>query len=102
MHLNEYMHGALGYRLETADEAYAMFGLVGEVGEICSKIAKGIRDQKDIDPEDMKKELGDVLWFVAALGKDFGYTLEDIAQANLDKLSGRKDRGTIQGSGDNR
>jgi NTP pyrophosphatase (non-canonical NTP hydrolase) len=52
--------------------------------------------------QNVKKELGDILWNVAAVALDHGYTLEDIAAGNIVKLSGRKDNNTIQGSGDNR
>lgn len=48
------------------------------------------------------KELGDILWMVAAVAEDFGYNLESIGQGNIDKLQSRSDRGKLQGSGDNR
>jgi NTP pyrophosphatase (non-canonical NTP hydrolase) len=47
-------------------------------------------------------ELGDVLWYCAALAGDLGFTLGEVAEANISKLQSRKDRGTLQGSGDNR
>jgi len=103
MHINDYQHEALGYRLESADEAYALFGLVGEVGELYGYIAKVIRDgEKDDHQEYVKKELGDILWFLAAIAYDHGLQLDDIALANLHKLRSRAERGVIQGSGDNR
>ncbi len=103
MHLNEYQHEAMSFRLETADEAYAIFGLVGEVGELYSFIAKSIRDGEHPDHLGMvKKELGDILWFIAAIAKDHGFQLQEIAQSNVDKLRSRSERGVIQGSGDER
>lgn len=103
MELNQYQASAMGLRLESADDLYAKFGLVGEVGEIFSLLAKARRDGKKFDHDLMiKKELGDVLWFIAAVAADHGYTLEDIAQCNLDKLYKRRDNNTLQGSGDNR
>jgi NTP pyrophosphatase (non-canonical NTP hydrolase) len=50
----------------------------------------------------MKKELGDVLWYLTALAEDFALTLEDIAYTNVNKLESRAQRGVISGSGDNR
>lgn len=101
--LNDYQAEAMSFRLESADEAYAMFGLSSEVGELHSLVAKGIRDGKQVDYEfNVKKELGDILWMVAAIAMDNGYTLEDIAASNIYKLSSRKNNGTLQGSGDER
>jgi NTP pyrophosphatase (non-canonical NTP hydrolase) len=50
----------------------------------------------------LQKELGDVLWFVAGIAYSAGWTLEDIAKMNIDKLEDRRQRNVIQGSGDNR
>ena len=47
-------------------------------------------------------ELGDVLWYCATLANDLGYTLEEVCQANYDKLKSRQQRGMIHGNGDNR
>jgi NTP pyrophosphatase (non-canonical NTP hydrolase) len=50
----------------------------------------------------MKKELGDVLWYISALARDLDIDLDTIAQMNLQKLKDRQERNQIQGSGDNR
>jgi len=50
----------------------------------------------------ISKEIGDTLWYVARLADELGYSLGDIAQANLDKLNSRANRGVIGGSGDDR
>lgn len=98
---------------------YPALGLGGETGETLEKIKKMIRDGDfepeyftcvniDEDPilskqrEEIKKELGDILWYLANLATDFGLNLSDIAKANLEKLLDRKARGVIKGSGDNR
>jgi len=84
---------------------YCTLGLVGEAGEIANKIKKVIRDNKPIDEafkEDMKAELGDVLWYVARLSDEFGIKLDDVASYNMSKLLDRLKRNVIQGSGDNR
>lgn len=100
-----YQDEALTTRTEFADEAYALLGLAGEVGEVCSLVAKQIRDNhlsEDELQDAMKKELGDVLWFIAAIADDCDLSLSEIAEANIEKLKKRKAAGTIQGSGDNR
>lgn len=103
MKLNEYQDKAMSFRLPSANEAYALFNLAGEVGELFSLVAKAIRDGVKPDFEvNVKKELGDILWCLAAITIDNDFTLEEIAEANIDKLSLRKANGTIQGSGDNR
>lgn len=102
-HLNEYQVKAAEFRLPSAGPEYAMKGLVGEVGELFSLLAKAERDGRKFDHElNIKKELGDILWFVAAIAADNGYELEEIAMSNINKLEARKANGTIQGSGDNR
>lgn len=101
--LNDYQVDAMSVRLESANASYALLGLAGEVGEIYSLAAKAVRDGAKHDHEqNMKKELGDALWFLAAIAADSGFTLEEIAQSNINKLFSRRDRGTLQGSGDNR
>lgn len=108
MFLNEYQEKAMQTLLPTADNPdYMLFGLVGEVGEIASHVAKDIRDNpEDVNfheyEEKIKKELGDVLWFVAGVCHVYGWKLEDIANINIYKLTSRQKRGTIKGSGDER
>lgn len=85
---------------------HLVLGLVGESGEIAEKMKKLIRDQNSdeskIDTDDMKKELGDVLWYAAVLASYLGLSLEEVAEANIDKLASRQQRGVLGGSGDNR
>ncbi len=81
---------------------YPALGLSGEVGELNNKIKKRIRDNAELDKEDMMKELGDVLWYTAALASDLGIDLEDVARINVEKLERRMRENTIGGSGDNR
>lgn len=85
---------------------YVTLGLCGESGEVAEKIKKVIRDASGIITEEkkqeLKKELGDVLWYVANAAAELDLNLEDVAQANLDKLFSRKARGVLTGSGDNR
>lgn len=86
---------------------YPTLGLCGESGEIAEKIKKWIRDDeaKELTDEQLlllKKELGDVLWYISNLAFDLNLKLDDIAELNIEKLFLRKINGTIQGSGDNR
>jgi NTP pyrophosphatase (non-canonical NTP hydrolase) len=85
---------------------YPALGLVGEAGEIANKLKKVIRDKSGVLSEEVREsvsdELGDVLWYVAQLATEMGTDLDTIAQRNIDKLSSRKERGVIAGSGDNR
>ena len=85
---------------------YPTLGLVGEAGEVADKVKKIIRDKNGVFDQDSKDaikfELGDVLWYISQLSSELGYELEEIANSNLQKLSSRKLRGKIQGSGDDR
>jgi NTP pyrophosphatase (non-canonical NTP hydrolase) len=69
--------------------AWTAIGLSGEAGEVAELVKKGIFHQHGIDPEKMKKELGDVLWYAAGLATQFGFTLEDVMAANVEKLKAR-------------
>ena len=107
--------------LSSENFSYMFLNLVGEIGEFASKVAKSIRKGErgisawkendlgymDLDPEDederrveLQKEAGDILWQLSGLCKVMGWTLEDVAQMNLDKLAARKAAGTIVGNGD--
>lgn len=102
MTLNEYQVLAMRYRLPTAGHLYALMGLSGEVGELHSYVAKSYRDDYDYDVDHIKKELGDILWFVAAIADDLSIDLKDLATTNLNKLESRQARNAIKGNGDNR
>lgn len=85
---------------------YCLLGLTNEAGEVAGKYKKVLRDNggllTDVKKEELKGELGDVLWYLANLAGELGYGLEDIAVENLAKLGSRKARGVLSGSGDNR
>ena len=86
---------------------YLALGLTSEAGEVAGKVKKLIRDGEDVEGFEMKKlaiasEIGDVLWYCAMMAKEVGVPLNDIMKENLKKLHGRKERGTLQGSGDER
>lgn len=119
MDFNEYQllaHGFGDYTVPTVAESenverecnyiYPAMGLAEESGEVVGKIAKAIRDEKGyISParkEEIKKELGDVAWFLAELCTCFNLSLESVCVGNIEKLTSRKKRGKIHGEGDNR
>jgi NTP pyrophosphatase (non-canonical NTP hydrolase) len=85
---------------------YPALGLAGEAGEVANKVKKLVRDGPDNRPDDWREqiasEIGDVLWYCAALATDLNLTLGMIASQNEIKLSRRKEQGTIGGSGDTR
>ena len=86
---------------------YLALGLTSEAGEVAGKVKKLIRDGEDAEGFELKKiaiasEIGDVLWYCAMMAKEVGVPLNDIMKDNLKKLHGRKVRGTLHGSGDNR
>ena len=70
------------------------------------KVKKVIRDKNGIfDNESklgIKKELGDVLWYISNLCTELDFNLEDVALQNLEKLKLRAAKGNIRGSGDDR
>lgn len=119
MKLNDYQSQAMKFaKYKTND--YPFLALSEEVGEVMGKLAKRVRKSGDALPaiihdvysasdevsvelkHDLKKELGDVLWQLQACCSELGFSLEDVAQSNIDKLSGRSERGTIVGEGDER
>lgn len=110
--LNEYQQKAMTTCLPSCEnDMYMLLLIAEEVGELCGKVSKSIRKNKtlinknDILPiknedgleleEQIKGEIGDVLWGLAGLCRQFGWTLNEVSQYNLDKLAKRKESGTI-------
>lgn len=85
--------------------SYASLG-IGESGEVQGKVKKIIRDAGGNITDEVKKEIGkecgDILWYISAMCGELGISLDDVAQQNIDKLFSRKDRGVLEGNGDNR
>lgn len=85
---------------------YTMLGLTEEAGEAAGKVKKMLRDNGGLMDEETQdlliKELGDTLWYIACAAREIDMDLSGIAQANVDKLASRRERGTLRGSGDER
>lgn len=110
MTFDDYQQQALRTNLHKDDKFLELMqqvlGLADEAGEVQSLFKKWIRDKgadwEQMPYDDVKKELGDVLWYIAVIAHDLGLSLDDIASTNIEKLASRKARGTLEGSGDNR
>ena len=98
MHPNEYQR--LASRTLTAgpevalDDAESMLvwnalGLLGEAGEVGEYIKKAVFHRHSLDRQKLKKELGDVLWYLAALCTNLDLELEEVMAANIKKLQER-------------
>lgn len=85
---------------------YTVLGLAGEAGEILNKVKKVYRDKGGVlsieDRAAISKELGDMLWYAGRAAAELGYTLEEVAEYNVEKLRDRKERGVLAGNGDDR
>jgi len=108
MDVNVYQDRAVATAIypETHKITYPALGMAGEAGEVANKVKKIIRDGKKSLPDDWQEqlasEIGDVLWYCAALARDLDMSLATIMAANLDKLKTRQEQGTLGGSGDKR
>ena len=85
---------------------YPTLGIAGEAGEIAEKVKKIIRDHGGVvdskKREELKKEIGDLLWYLSMLCTELQLQFNEVAEANIVKLLDRLDRNVIQGEGDNR
>ena len=80
---------------------YPALGLAAEAGEVANKVKKILRDG-NFDRVAIADEVGDCLWYIAALCRDLNVDMSEVAKNNLGKLQDRKQRGKLQGSGDKR
>lgn len=123
MNARQFQANAHSFATYGQNEMYPFLGLTEEAGEVNGKLAKFIRKHGGTDPkdfrrkielrggdmtdyakfiEDLIKELGDCLWMIAEIATLYRLDLEDIMEANIEKLADRKKRGVIVGEGDNR
>jgi len=102
---NEYQEEAFKTALpQCRNITYMTLGLTNESGEVAGKVKKYFRgdNSRPAVTEELKKELGDCLWYIAGLAEILGLSLSEIAGHNIEKLRSRQERGTLQGNGDNR
>ncbi len=110
MTFDEYQKQALSTAHNNADllmdkTIWAM-GVAGEAGEVIEKWKKIVayKDGKisESDLDELSKELGDVVWYVAVFAESLGLSFGEVMQQNLDKLADRQKRNVIKSAGDNR
>jgi len=81
-------------------------GISGEAGEVIEKWKKIVAYKSgnitEEDRSDLKKELGDVLWYLAVFADSLGLSLSEVVDLNVSKLIDRQQRAVIKGAGDNR
>jgi NTP pyrophosphatase (non-canonical NTP hydrolase) len=106
MNINTYQEEAAKTAIYKDKLIYPMLGLAGETGEMANKVKKVLRDNggelSDEVRKDLIKELGDVMWYCAALANDLSVSLGEVCFCNIEKLKSRLERNQIGGSGDNR
>lgn len=110
MTLDEYQQLALktahNHPEDLMDKTIWVMGIAGEAGEVVEKWKKIVAYREgvitDQDKLGLKKEMGDVVWYVAVLANSLGMTFEEVMQLNVDKLRDRMERGVTKGTGDNR
>jgi NTP pyrophosphatase (non-canonical NTP hydrolase) len=88
-------------RPEKESIAIMALGLAGEAGEVVEHLKKLIRDDH-INLEELKKELGDSIYYWCRICRQFGLEPSEVIQANVEKLISRRERGKLRGDGDNR
>lgn len=85
---------------------YLTLGVVGEAGEVAEKVKKVLRNDLGVFSEEkkqeLKKEIGDVIWYLSTLSHELGFSFDDVAKTNIDKLTSRLERNVISSEGDNR
>ncbi len=110
MTFDEYQRQALttahNHPDDLMDKTIWAMGVAGEAGEVLEKWKKIVAYKdghiSDDDKAELKKELGDVVWYIAVLAHSLGLTFDEVMELNVQKLKDRQNRGVIKGKGDNR
>src|SRR5690349_4119657 len=108
MHIVDYQHDSRDTAVYPGIDTYgglvyATLGLNGEAGEVAEQVKKSMRDDDAVltheRREKLVKELGDVMWYAAAVATELGISLAEVCEQNLEKLRSRKERDLIHGEG---
>jgi NTP pyrophosphatase (non-canonical NTP hydrolase) len=110
MKFDDFQQKAMTFRMMQKNDdirlAVLVLGLTGESGEVAEKIKKIFRDKggrvSENEKHELTKELGDVLWYLAAIADFLGVKLSSVAELHIKKGIDRKNRGVQHGDGDNR
>lgn len=97
MTINEYQKLAMTTQNPALSERDVLLngvmGLCGESGEAIDIVKKWLAQGHELDKAHLAKELGDIAWYLAETATALGLTLEEILQANIDKLRARYPEG---------
>ena len=104
MNIKEYQEFVKSMKVYPEKHAivYPALGMVGESGEVAEKVKKWLRGDRELDKEALLSEVGDVLWYITSFADDLGFSLQEVLDFNVTKLSSRKERNVVKGDGDNR
>lgn len=102
--LNDYQNAAGKYQVPHAIPEERVMGILEEAGELAGVFKRLLRGDYKLDEAlpKLKKELGDILWYLARIAADNNWTLEQVANENINKLESRFIRNQILGKGDDR
>lgn len=96
------LHDSIMCKYDVGGVINASLGLSGETGELNDMIKKSIFHGHSLDMENVKKEIGDVIWYIAMMCESFGFDMCEIAQMNIDKLKARYPEGFSEERSQNR
>lgn len=97
MRARDYQHMAEQFdnHKDGAKSYAAALGLASEAGEVANEYERALRVDRSLDTDKVKTELGDVLWNVARLASLNGWSIEDLMDENIDKLTKRYEEAGI-------
>lgn len=84
----------INYALPHHDQlANAALGISDEAGEVAGLVKKMLYQGHQANATKLADEMGDVLWYLALLATTMGFSLGDVAAANVKKLEARYPKG---------